>query len=204
MRAPPVAVKQTNGTFCSSAACTPRTKRSPTTEPIEPPMKSNSNAATTTGTLITAPCITTSASVSSVFFLASFRRSEYFVLSLNLSVSTGSTSGRSRSGPRRRGRRRAARAPSAVVMAALGADVQVLLQVGLVEHRLARGALDPQALRHLALGRRSAGSSAAAVFRASSCCAPSGRLSSAARISAMKARAGENGIVACFGFPESG
>ena len=49
MRAPPVAVKQTNGSFCSIAVCTPRTKRSPTTEPIEPPMKSNSKQATTTG-----------------------------------------------------------------------------------------------------------------------------------------------------------
>jgi len=49
MRAPPVAVTQTNGTFCSSAVCTPRTKRSPTTDPIEPPMNSNSKIATTTG-----------------------------------------------------------------------------------------------------------------------------------------------------------
>src|SRR5471030_409085 len=37
MRAPPVAVMQMNGTFCSSATCAPRTKRSPTTEPMEPP-----------------------------------------------------------------------------------------------------------------------------------------------------------------------
>ena len=37
MRAPPLAVKQTNGSFCSRQTCTPRTKRSPTTEPIEPP-----------------------------------------------------------------------------------------------------------------------------------------------------------------------
>ena len=48
MRAPPDAVTHTNGSFCSIATCTPRTKRSPTTEPIEPPMKSNSNAAATT------------------------------------------------------------------------------------------------------------------------------------------------------------
>jgi hypothetical protein len=66
MRAPPVAVKQTKGTFCSMAASTPRTKRSPTTEPMLPPMNSNSKQAATTGTLITAPPITTSASVSPV------------------------------------------------------------------------------------------------------------------------------------------
>ena len=52
MRAPPVAVKQTKGTFCSIAVSTPRTKRSPTTEPIEPPMKSNSKQAATSGTLM--------------------------------------------------------------------------------------------------------------------------------------------------------
>ena len=34
------------------AVSTPRTKRSPTTEPIEPPMKSNSKQATTTGTRV--------------------------------------------------------------------------------------------------------------------------------------------------------
>ena len=92
MRAPPVAVKQTKGTFCSTAVSTPRTKRSPTTEPIEPPMNSNSKQAATSGTLITAPPITTSASVSPVASSASFSRSGYFLLSLNFSASTGSTS----------------------------------------------------------------------------------------------------------------
>ncbi len=92
MRAPPVAVKLTNGVFCSTAVSTPRTNRSPTTEPIEPPMKSNSKQAATMGTLITAPPITTSASVSPVVSSASLRRSGYFLLSLNLSASTGSTS----------------------------------------------------------------------------------------------------------------
>ena len=92
MRAPPVAVKLTNGVRCSTAVCTPRTKRSPTTEPIEPPMKSNSKHAATIGMLISAPPMTTSASVSPVFSSASFSRSGYFLLSLNLSASTGSTS----------------------------------------------------------------------------------------------------------------
>ena len=92
MRAPPVAVKQMNGTFCSMAVCTPRTKRSPTTEPIEPPMKSNSKQAATTLMLCTAPPITTSASVSPVLLMASFRRSGYLRLSLNFNASTGTTS----------------------------------------------------------------------------------------------------------------
>ena len=93
MRAPPVAVKQMKGTFCSIAVSTPRTKRSPTTEPIEPPMKSNSKQAATTG-MRRAPRrpSTTSASVSPVASSASFSRSGYFLLSLNFSASTGSTS----------------------------------------------------------------------------------------------------------------
>ena len=75
MRAPPLAVKQTNAVFCSIAEATPRTKRSPTTEPIEPPMKRNSNAATTTGTVLIAPCITSRASVSPVSVASASRRS---------------------------------------------------------------------------------------------------------------------------------
>ena len=82
----------TNGVFCSIAASTPRTKRSPTTEPIEPPMKSNSKQATTTGTVMMAPPITTIASVSPVTSTPALSRSAYFLLSLNLRVSTGSNS----------------------------------------------------------------------------------------------------------------
>ncbi len=92
MRAPPVAVKHRNGSPSSQQSCTARTNRSPTTEPIEPPRKPNSKAAATTGTDLTAPCITTSASVSPVSFSASSRRSLYLRLSLNLSGSIGTTS----------------------------------------------------------------------------------------------------------------
>src|SRR5206468_11590798 len=91
-RAPPVAVKQMNGSSSSQQSCTARTKRSPTTDPIEPPRKPNSNAATTIGTAFTEPCITTRASVSPVAFSASSRRSLYLRLSLNLSGSIGTTS----------------------------------------------------------------------------------------------------------------
>ncbi len=55
MRAPPVAVMQIMGTFCSSATSAARTKRSPTTEPMVPAMKSYSKAATTTGIARMAP-----------------------------------------------------------------------------------------------------------------------------------------------------
>ena len=90
MRAPPEAVTQMNGTFCSMAACAPRTKRSPTTEPMEPAMNSNSKQATTTGRVCMAPPMTTSASVSPVCAMASCRRSGYFLVSLNFRLSTGS------------------------------------------------------------------------------------------------------------------
>ena len=49
MRAPPLAEKQTKGVRSASAYSAPSTKRSPTTEPIEPPMKSNSKAAAVSG-----------------------------------------------------------------------------------------------------------------------------------------------------------
>ena len=173
MRAPPVAVKQTNGTFCSIAVSTPRTKRSPTTEPIEPPMKSNSKQAATSGTLMHRAAASRPARRSRRWpSSASFRRSGYFLLSLNLSGSTGThfladlvAAFGVEEGVEARAR------ADAVVVVALRADVEVLLEVGLVEHRLARRALDPQALGHrAALGRVGrAGSSAAAVFRASSC-----------------------------------
>ena len=155
MRAPPVAVKLTKGTFCSTAASTPRTKRSPTTEPIEPPMKSNSKQAATSGTLITAPPTTTSASVSPVALqrrlqplgvllaVLELQRVDRQHLLADLAAAFGVEKGVE---PRPRA--------DAVVVVALGADVEVLLEVGLVEHRLAGRALDPQALGHrAALGR---------------------------------------------------
>ena len=75
MRAPPLAVMHTNGSFCSTQTCTPRTKRSPTTEPIEPPRKRNSNTAATSGMALMLPCMTTSASSSAVSRRASSSRS---------------------------------------------------------------------------------------------------------------------------------
>jgi hypothetical protein len=75
MRAPPEAVMQMKGDCSSIAALTPRTKRSPTTAPIEPPRNSNSKQATTTGTVLIAPCITTMASASPVSSLAAISRS---------------------------------------------------------------------------------------------------------------------------------
>ena len=92
IRAPPDAQNMIAGRLCATARSNCRAIFSPTTEPIEPPMNSNSKHAVTTGTLCTAPPMTISASVSPVFSSASFRRSVYFLLSLNLSASTGSTS----------------------------------------------------------------------------------------------------------------
>ena len=52
-------------------------------------MNLNSNAAATTGTPLTLPCITINASFSAVAFCACVIRSLYFFKSLNLSTSTG-------------------------------------------------------------------------------------------------------------------
>src|SRR5438552_8950313 len=76
----------------SYATRTPRTKRSPTTDPIEPPMKSNSNTAITSGAERMLPCMTTSASVSPVSSSAAESRSGYFRVSLNFRLSIGRTS----------------------------------------------------------------------------------------------------------------
>ncbi|CSB70012.1 Uncharacterised protein [Vibrio cholerae] len=75
IRAPPLAEKQINPQLCSIAASTARTKRAPTTEPIEPPIKENSKAHATTGTPSTAPFMTTRASFSPLAFCAAARRS---------------------------------------------------------------------------------------------------------------------------------
>ncbi|MNT67093.1 hypothetical protein D3C72_2052100 [compost metagenome] len=88
MRAPPEAATQMNGVLLSRAAWAPRAKRSPTTEPIEPPMNSNSKQASVAGTPRIEPLITTSASDSPVALTASCRRSGYLRVSLNFSVST--------------------------------------------------------------------------------------------------------------------
>ena len=89
--APPEAATQTKELPSAAARRTPCTKRSPTTEPIEPPMKRNSKAATTTGWPFRRPFMTTKASSSPVAFFAAVRRSGYFLLSLNLRMSVGFT-----------------------------------------------------------------------------------------------------------------
>ena len=75
MRAPPLADIQIKADLLLMAASIPRTKRSPTTEPIEPPINLNSNAATTTLTSKILPCITIKASFSPTSFWAAFMRS---------------------------------------------------------------------------------------------------------------------------------
>ena len=89
IRAPPDADTQMKVQPSAAARRTPWTKRSPTTEPIEPPIKRNSNAATTTGSPCMVPRITTSASSSLVVLRAAARRSGYFLLSLNFRMSMG-------------------------------------------------------------------------------------------------------------------
>ncbi len=89
MRAPPLAEKHTNGAPICSAVSAASAKRSPTTEPIEPPMKAKSNEAATSGCALSRPCIAISASYSPVLFCEILMRSLYFFWSLNFSASVG-------------------------------------------------------------------------------------------------------------------
>ena len=68
IRAPPLAEKQTNGTFFSIHSFAARENFSPTTEPIDPPIKENSKAATITFIPLIFPSDTTKASFSFVVF----------------------------------------------------------------------------------------------------------------------------------------
>ncbi|MCY1276430.1 hypothetical protein D9M70_250950 [compost metagenome] len=92
MRAPPEAEKQTSGQRFSSATLAARTKRAPTTAPMEPPMKLNSKTQATTGRPSSLPLMAISASFSPVSLCAAVRRSLYFLLSRNFRRSTGSRS----------------------------------------------------------------------------------------------------------------
>ncbi len=92
MRAPPLAEKQTKGAPMSRARSAPRAKRSPTTEPIEPPMNAKSKAAATIGRCSRLPSSTISASRSPVAFWLDLIRSTYFFWSLNFRTSVGPSS----------------------------------------------------------------------------------------------------------------
>ena len=71
MRAPPLAEKHTKGWLFLIAELAALTNFSPTTEPIEPPIKLKSKAAVTTGIPFKKPLLTIKASFSLVNFCAS-------------------------------------------------------------------------------------------------------------------------------------
>ncbi|MND00697.1 hypothetical protein D3C83_194020 [compost metagenome] len=68
MRAPPLAANETYGRLSAMARAMPRANRSPTTEPMDPPMKANSKADATIGRPLSSPSMTTIASFSPVDF----------------------------------------------------------------------------------------------------------------------------------------
>ena len=144
-----VAEKHTSAQRCSMQWSTARLKRSPTTEPIEPPRNWNSNAQATTGSPCSLPASTTSASRSPVALLR-LRQAVLVALAvLELQRILRRHAGADLA-DRLRVEERAqplARADAHVV-AALGADVEIALELGAVQHRIAGRALDPQALGH--------------------------------------------------------
>jgi len=91
MRAPPLAAKHTSGARRATLTSAARANRSPTTEPIEPPMNLNSNATATTGAPCNAPARASNASLAAEAFFASLNRSRYRLRSRNFSISTGAT-----------------------------------------------------------------------------------------------------------------
>src|SRR5882762_7658206 len=87
MRAPPEQEMAMNGWRVSIASSMPRVTFSPTTAPIEPPMKPNSMEHITTGRPLRWPSAVMTASFMPSFFMASFRRAAYALVSTNLSGS---------------------------------------------------------------------------------------------------------------------
>ncbi|MNN22387.1 hypothetical protein D3C81_1357440 [compost metagenome] len=131
MRAPPEAEKQISGQRFSSAYSAARTKRAPTTAPIEPPMKLNSKTQATTGRPCSLPLMAIRASFSPVSFWAATRRSLYFLLSRNLRRSTGSRSAPSSSRPSAsRNMSRRARAPTRMWWSHFGQTSRVFSSSG--------------------------------------------------------------------------
>ena len=139
----------------SAARSAARAKRSPTTEPIEPPMKAKSNEAATRSRPLSLPCMAISASRSPVDFCAALMRSEYFFWSLNFSTSVGPSSAPisvGAVGVEQRGQARAG--ADRHVEIALRADLEVFLELRAVQHDAAAVALLPQPFGHAApLGR---------------------------------------------------
>src|SRR5713226_9701280 len=84
MRAPPEQEMAMNGWRVSMASSMPRVTFSPTTAPMEPPMKPNSIEHMTTGRPLSWPSAVMTASFMPSFFLASRRRDAYDLVSTNL------------------------------------------------------------------------------------------------------------------------
>ncbi len=87
MRAPPEAATHTSGTSCAIARSHARANFSPTTEPIEPPMKPKSIVARTTGRPAIDAVPMTIASPRPVSSSAAARRSMYVLRSTKASGS---------------------------------------------------------------------------------------------------------------------
>ena len=87
IRAPPDFEMTTKGIFFSKACLAARVIFSPTTEPMEPPIKAKSMQATTKASPIDFPTAMRIASLRLVFLWAAFRRSLYFLVSSNFKKS---------------------------------------------------------------------------------------------------------------------
>ena len=148
-----VAEKHTSGLRISSARSAARAKRSPTTEPIEPPMKAKSKAQATSALALQLALHRDQRVALAGGLLRGLDAVGILLLVLELQH-VGRAEGRRRFPRGAAGIEEAwqphARADRHVV-AALGADLEVFLELGPVQHRAAAVALFPQALGHAAL-----------------------------------------------------
>ena len=151
MRAPPAAAKRTSGHLRFTARSAAATMALPTYMPMEPAMKAKSWPAQTTLSRPISPSATSIASSSPVFLRASRRRSGYFFWSLKPSGSVIGFGHRHLDEDAAVEERDEALARAdRHVVAAVGADVEVVGELAVEEHGAAVVALDPQVLRHLA------------------------------------------------------
>src|SRR5215470_12331913 len=141
IRAPPDAETMMTGRCLSMASSIARASFSPTTEPMLPPRKPNSNTASTAGWPPIEPMPQMTASSVDVFWFAARTRSRYFLVSLKFSgsvVDAGSFEERETGLAEALARRDAER------IVALRAHAPAAFHLGAIDDLLAGVALDPQ------------------------------------------------------------
>ncbi len=160
MRAPPEAVNTISGASCSTASRAAATRPSPTAAPIEPPM--NSNAIAADHRLVAADrAVRGDDRVVEMRLVARLAQPVGVALAVAEAQRIGRRLRQLDAVPAAlvEGPGQALERGRAHVVAAMRADLEVLLEVACEDHLLAGGALLPEIVRHLAPRRAACGSS---------------------------------------------